>query len=581
MTPTDSSDQQLAPARDAHPGAAGPLGVLREELLAAALAVAARVEGQNGGEGEARLQALAGAGGPVTLERPRRAEFGDYSSNAALVLAPALGGKPRDLAEQLGEALAERMPGSLERFEVAGPGFLNLFLSDRWLTGALSQVLAAGRTYGAAEAQQQRKILVEFVSANPTGPMHVGHARNAAYGDALARILAARGHAVEREFYVNDAGSQVRRFGESVSAVARGEEPPEDGYHGDYVAALAASIPGAAERDPADVGRAGVEQMLERTKEALAAFRVEPFDHWTFESELYAGHPSLVESTIATLTEAGRTYPSEGALWLRTTEFGDDKDRVLIRSNGEHTYFASDIAYHQSRRERGYERQIDVWGADHHGYLLRMKAAYAALGGDPDDLELLIMQLVHLVRGGERAQMSKRAGEFVTLHELVEEIGVDAARWYLLARSHDTTVDLDLDLAREQSAENPVYYVQYAHARIASIVGKAGEERMKEALAATATPPSSPLHPSERALIEQLVGFPGELAEASERRAPHRLTAYVLELAQSFTAFYRDCRVLGAEPQELESLRLALSEAARMTIARSLDLLGITAPEHM
>ena len=584
MTPADSSDQQLAPARDAHPGAAEPLGVLRAELLAAARAVAARgaaADGGDGGEDGARLEALVGSGGPVKLERPRRAEFGDYSSNAALVLAPVLGSKPRELAEQLGEALRERMAGSLERFEVAGPGFLNLFISDAWLTGALSQVLAAGGAYGTAEAQRPEKILVEFVSANPTGPLHVGHARNAAYGDALARILVARGHAVEREFYVNDAGSQVRKFGESVSAVAHGEAPPEDGYHGDYVADLAASIPGARERDATDVGRAAVEQMLERTREALAAFRVERFDHWTFESELYAGHPSLVESTIATLTEAGRTYTDDGALWLRTTEFGDDKDRVLIRSNGEHTYFASDIAYHQSRRERGYEHQIDVWGADHHGYLLRMKAVYAALGGNPDDLELLIMQLVHLVRGGERAQMSKRAGEFVTLHELVEEIGVDAARWYLLARSHDTTVDLDLDLAREQSAENPVYYVQYAHARIASIVAKAGEGRLKEALAAAASPPSSPLHPSERTLIEQLLAFPGELAEASERRAPHRLTAYVLELAQSFTAFYRDCRVLGAEPYELESLRLALSEAARMTIGRCLDLLGVTAPVHM
>ena len=327
-----------------------------------------------------------------------------------------------------------------------------------------------------------QRILVEFVSANPTGPMHVGHARNAAYGDALARMLAAHGHSVEREFYVNDAGAQVRKLGESVSALARGEQPPEDGYLGDYVAGLAAAIPGAGERDPADLGRAAMAQMVQNMQDALGAFRVESFHRWTYESELYEGDPSAVERTIAALTEAGHTYTSEGALWLRTTEFGDDKDRVLIRSTGEHTYFASDIAYHQSRRERGYERQLDIWGADHHGYLLRMKAAYAALGGDPEELELLIMQLVHLVRGGERAQMSKRAGEFVTLEELVAEIGVDAARWYLLARSHDTTVDLDLDLAREQSAENPVYYVQYAHARIASIVAKAGTARLQEAL---------------------------------------------------------------------------------------------------
>ena len=258
--------------------------------------------------------------------------------------------------------------------------------------------------------------------------------------------------------------------------------------------------------------------MLERTREALAAFRVERFDHWTFESELYAGHPSLVESTIATLTEAGRTYTDDGALWLRTTEFGDDKDRVLIRSNGEHTYFASDIAYHQSRRERGYEHQIDVWGADHHGYLLRMKAVYAALGGDPDDLELLIMQLVHLVRGGERAQMSKRAGEFVTLQELVEEIGVDAARWYLLARSHDTTVDLDLDLAREQSAENPVYYVQYAHARIASIVAKAGEGAPEGGAGGGRQPPEFAPAPLRAEPDRAAAGVPGR-AGRGERTA--------------------------------------------------------------
>jgi len=252
-----------------------------------------------------------------------------------------------------------------------------------------------------------------------------------------------------------------------------------------------------------------------------------------------------------------------------------------VRSNGEHTYFASDIAYHQDKRERGFQRQIDVWGADHHGYVLRMKAAYEALGGDPGELELLIMQLVHLVRAGERAQMSKRAGEFVTLDELVGEIGVDAARWYLLARSHDTTLDLDLDLAREQSSENPVYYVQYAHARIASMLARAGAERVRAATAAVVGPAPEPLHESERALIEQLLAFPGELAEAVERRAPHRIAAYALELAQGFTAFYRDCRVLGAEPETVASLRIALCEASRRTIACCLTLLGVSAPAEM
>jgi arginyl-tRNA synthetase len=329
------------------------------------------------------------------------------------------------------------------------------------------------------------------------------------------------------------------------------------------------------------VGRAAVAEMLADMRRSLAAFNVEPFDHWQYESALYEGEPSTVAHTLALLEEHGHTYRSEGALWLRTTELGDDKDRVLVRSNGEHTYFASDIAYHQARRERGFARQIDVWGADHHGHVARMKIAYEALGGDPADLDLVIMQLVHLVSSGERSQMSKRAGEFVTLDELLAEIGVDAARWYLLARSHDTTVDLDLDLAREQSNENPVYYVQYAHARIASILAKAGAERVAAALAAPAEAGPEPLHPAERGLIELLLAFPVEVAEAAERRAPHRIAAYALELAQGFTAFYRDCRVVGAEPEGVESQRIALCVASRRLIARSLNLLGVSAPEAM
>jgi arginyl-tRNA synthetase len=288
-----------------------------------------------------------------------------------------------------------------------------------------------------------------------------------------------------------------------------------------------------------------------------------------------------VAHALALLEAQGHTYRSEGALWLRTTAYGDDKDRVLVRSSGEHTYFASDIAYHLDKRERGYERQIDVWGADHHGYVARMKAAYVALGGDEGHLEMLIMQLVHLVRRGERAQMSKRAGEFVTLDDLVHEIGVDAARWYLLSRSHDTTIDLDLDLAREQSSENPVYYVQYAHARIASMLVKAGIARVAAALE-EADAADEPLHPSERTLIKRLLAFPGEVEEAALRRAPHRIAAYALQVAQDFTAFYRDCRVVGAEPAALERQRIALCVATRGTIARCLeDLLGVGAPREM
>lgn len=556
------------PAAQKTPAASGPLEALRVAVLACAQTLI-----EPGGER-----------GTLTLERPKRAEFGDYSTNAALLLAPRAGMAPRALAERLGAALRESLGEDLDRYDVAGPGFVNLFMSDAWCRRALAQALSVGREFGSGGAERPERVLVEFVSANPTGPMHVGHARNAAYGDALARMLAFHGHRVAREFYVNDAGSQIVKFGESISALAQGRPVPEDGYQGDYVAELAQGIPDAARLPAAEVGRAAVSLMLDRVRDSLTAFRVLDFDHWQLESVLHEGSPSLVQHTLAILAEQGHSYESEGALWLRTTDFGDDKDRVLVRSNGEHTYFASDIAYHQDKRERGFQRQIDVWGADHHGYIARMKAAYEALGGDPEELELLIMQLVHLVRSGERAQMSKRAGEFVTLDELVDEIGVDAARWYLLARSHDTTLDLDLDQAREQSAENPVYYVQYAHARIASMLDRAGQARVQEALAVTCAPQAGggeELHPSERALVLALLGFPATIAEAVARRAPHRVAAHALELAQGFTAFYRDCRVVGAEPSAVESFRIALSVAAMGTIARSLDLLGVTAPDRM
>jgi arginyl-tRNA synthetase len=574
MTEPSSSDD-AALSEPLTSGPASSLGALREAVLTASQELA-----DGSSEDSGRAPEGGGRGG-ITLERPPRADFGDYSTNAALLLAPRLGAPPREVAERLGISLQKRLAGGLERFEVAGPGFLNMFVSDSWLEQALTETLAAGERFGAASAERPERVMVEFVSANPTGPMHVGHARNAAYGDALARMLEFLGHHVAREFYVNDAGSQVRKFGESIQLLARGEPVPEDGYQGEYVLELADRLADAATLDPAELGRAAVKAMIDSIDASLVAFGVGKFDHWAYESTLHEGDPSPVTHTLAILEQLGHTYRSDGALWLRTTDFGDDKDRVLVRSSGEHTYFASDIAYHQDKRERGFERQIDVWGADHHGYVLRMKAAYEALGGDPAELELLIMQLVHLVRSGERAQMSKRAGEFVSLDELVAEIGVDAARWYLLARSHDTTVDLDLDLARSQSNENPVYYVQYAHARIVSVLSKAGPARVAEAQQPEASSGREPLHPSERALIKQLLAFPEELEGAAERRAPHRIAAYALELAQGFTAFYRDCRVLGAEPEALESSRLALCVASRSTIARCLQLLGVSAPKEM
>jgi arginyl-tRNA synthetase len=542
-----------------------PLLALREALEAAAAAI--------GGDAVPPSSRL-------TLERPKKAGFGDYATNAAMLLAPVVGAPPRDVANQVGVELGARLGDRLDRVEVAGPGFLNLFLSDGWHAAALADVLAGGERFGAGTPATRERILVEFVSANPTGPLTAASGRHAAFGDALARLLEFAGHEVDREFYVNDAGSQVAKLGASIRARARGEEVPEDGYQGEYVAELAARIPGAADADVDELARRGVELMLERNRATMEDYRV-TFDRWFAESTLYAGEPDAVQRAYEQLEAQGHLYRSEGALWLRTTDTGDDKDRVLERSTGEPTYFSSDIAYHADKLGRGYDRLIDVLGADHHGYIGRMKAAVAALGADPDRLEITIMQFVHVVEGGERSKMSKRAGEFITLDDLIAEIGVDAIRWFMLGRSHDTAVDLDLDLAKRQSSENPVYYVQYAHARISSIRAKAGEERVEAALAAVGGTPAVALEPAERALVKKLLAFPEEVAEAAARRAPHRITAYALELAQSFTAFYRDCQVVGAEGEGVEDLRLALCVASQGTIAGALGLLGVTAPTSM
>jgi arginyl-tRNA synthetase len=524
----------------------------------------------------AELRNGGAAGDRLSLDRPKQAGFGDYSTNAAMLLAPALGEPPRAVAERLGAALRERLADRVDRVEVAGPGFLNLFLTDGWYLAAVDEVIAAGDAFGAGT--QDQRIQVEFVSANPTGPLTAASGRHAAFGDALARILELAGNTVEREYYFNDSGGQVQRLGQSILARARGAEPPEDGYQGEYVAELAARIPDAASRTAEELAAAGVEMLMAGIRATLERFRVR-FDRWFSEATLYAGDPSPWERARAKLEAEGRSYRSEGALWLRTTALGDDKDRVLERSTGEPTYFAADVAYHWDKLDRGFDRVVNVLGADHHGYVARLKAAVAAVGADPARLEIPILQFVHVVDGETRASMSKRRGDFVTLEELIGEIGVDATRFFMLSRSADSTVDLDMRLAREQSAENPVYYVQYAHARIASVLRKAGEERVAAALAAPREGLS--LEPAERELVKKLLAFPAEVAEAAERRAPHRIAAYALETAQAFTAFYRDCRVVGAEPEPLESFRIAVCVAAQRVIARALGLLGVAAPDTM
>jgi arginyl-tRNA synthetase len=518
------------------------------------------------------------------LERPKRADQGDYATNAAMLLAPALKAAPREIAGRLGEQLTSDLGPALERYEVAGPGFLNLVLSDDWHRDALRAVLDADESFGSGGASPAERILLEFVSANPTGPIVAASGRHAAYGDSLGRILEHHGHTVYREYYVNDAGSQVLRLGESVRARALGQEPPEDGYQGDYVATLAGEIDGAGDQsvDIKVLTDRVVAAMLVAIKATMTRYGVE-YDNYFSERSLHQGSPDLVARAIGEIERGGHIYEHDGATWLRTTSFGDDKDRVLVRSGGEPTYFASDVAYMESKRERGYERQVLVLGADHHGYVARLKAAFQALGGDPELLEPLIMQLVHLIENDSRTKMSKRRGDFVTLDELLDEIGVDATRYFMLQSSHDRTLDLNLDLARSQSSDNPVYYVQYAHARIASMLARLGDARVGLAVAAGAdwSSPAGELHPSERELIKKLLTLPEEITDAAERRAPHRIAAYALELAQEFTAFYRDCKVVGAEPESSESFRIALCVAAKTQLALVLELLGVSAPESM
>jgi arginyl-tRNA synthetase len=541
-----------------------PLQVLRATVGAAA----ASVRGTNG---EMPVE--------PRLERPKREGQGDYSTNAAMLLAPVLDAPPRVIAERLGEELTLRLGDQVARVEVAGPGFLNLIVADEWVREALRRVLEAGDEFGSGGAEPTERVLIEFVSANPTGPLVAASGRHAAYGDALARILERHGHAVSREYYFNDAGNQVRLLGESVRARALGIDVPEGGYQGEYVADLAAQIPDAATADAEVVARQAVDLLLAQIKGTLERYGVH-YDNFFSERTLHEGSPSQVDTALGNLRHAGHLYRAEGAEWLRTTSFGDDKDRVVLRSNGEPTYLAGDIAYIQNKLERGVERQLLPVGADHHAYVRELKAAMAALGGDPDRLEVPLIQFVHLVEGGEVFAMSKRRGDFVTLDDLIDDIGVDATRYFMLQRSHDRTLDLDLGVARQQSMENPVYYVQYAHARIASVLRRVPEGRVDEAVEGGGWGDAE-LHPSERGLVKKLLALPDEIDEAAARRAPHRIAVYAHELAQDFTAFYRDCRVVGATPEPVESFRIALSRAAQRTIAISLGLLGVSAPDSM
>ena len=493
------------------------------------------------------------AGAPVELERPSSSEHGDYATNAALQLAPKRKRSPREIAEELAEQAAGLE--LVERAEVAGPGFVNLWLAPAWYGDALSEILEAGDAYGGGFADPVERIQVEMVSANPTGPITVASARNGAYGDSLARVLEHAGHTVEREYYYNDAGAQMERFRASVEAIRRGEEPPDDGYRGDYVSELA-----AAEGDP-------VPKMLEQIEQSLERFRIH-FDSWALQSELAKRLPELLPRLD--------TYEKGGAIWARSSAYGDEDDRVLIRSpeqGGEPTYRAADVVYLVDKLERGFDRAIYVLGADHHGTRRWYGAIASMLGYDPERVEVLIYQLVHLVEGGQQKKISKRRGDVVFLDDFIDRIGVDAARWYLVNRGPDQAIDIDVDLARERTEKNPVYYVQYAHARIAGILRNAPVELSNSLL-------QSPeeLAREEKDLIKRLAEFPEVVAEAVERRGPHALPNYAVRVADDFHRFYHHNRVLESEAQEF---RLGLVRATQTVIARSLDLVGVDAPERM
>ena len=526
----------------------------------------------------------------VVVERPRNRDHGDWATNVALQLAKKAGVPPRELAALVADELGSA--AGVSRVEVAGPGFLNITV-DAGAQGALVlDVLQAGRHYGHSRELAGRSFNLEFISANPTGPLHLGHTRWAVVGDALARVLAAAGAEVSREFYVNDRGSQMDKFGASLEAAALGLAVPQDGYHGGYVADLARAIlaeePGILDLAPEDrlvaFREAGYRLQLQEQRDQLEAFHTR-FDVWFSERRLHEG--GKVEHGLAVLDKQGHLYEADGALWMRTTDHGDDKDRVLRRSNGELTYFASDTAYYVDKRERGFDTCIYLLGADHHGYVNRLKAMAACAGDDPErTIEVLIGQLVKILRGGEEVRLSKRAGTIVTLQELVELIGVDALRYSLARYPADSPLTLDVEQITRASSDNPVYYVQYAHARLSSILRNAAD------LGLTADPdgprgePDLGLlrHEREGDLLRSLADFPRVVAGAAQLREPHRVARYLEDTASTFHKFYDVCRVLpqgDEEPTELHRARLALVAATRLVVGNGLDLLGVTAPERM
>ena len=514
-----------------------------------------------------------------TMERPARREHGDWSCNIALASAKAAGRNPREIAGDLVGALEAMDLDHVDAVEIAGPGFVNFRLAPSWLHDVLVDVVEAGQDgYARLDLGRGTRVNVEFVSVNPNGPIHAGHGRGAAYGDALARILERAGFDVTREFYLNDRGVQMVRYAESLLARKRGEDVPEDGYGGQYVADWAAEMPDEVADAGVDAVRQwGYERALADQREVLDAFHVH-FDVWS--SELALVETGAMDTALADLRERGHAFDADGATWLRSTEFGDDKDRPLIKSDGEPTYLLPDIAYHRDKFARGFDLLIDVWGADHHGYVPRMKAAIEALGHDPSVFVVQIVQILRLERDGKVVRLSKRAGDIVELRDLIDHVGADVARLTYLLQSIDSQQTIDLGLITSQSNENPVFYVQYANARIHSIMGKVADAGVERSPLADVDL-SVLTHEREIELLRTLSELPDVLGVAARERTPHTITNWVRELADRFHGFYHDCYVIGDVPAELTQARLWLVESARIGLSIGLDLLGVSAPEQM
>ncbi|MBB6445536.1 arginine--tRNA ligase [Bacillus benzoevorans] len=524
----------------------------------------------------------------VILEMPKDKANGDYSTNMAMQLARVAKKAPKMIAEEL-VANFDKSKASIEKIEVAGPGFINFYMNNSYLTDLIPAILEAGDKYGETTVGGGQKVQIEFVSANPTGDLHLGHARGAAVGDSLCNILAKAGYDVSREYYINDAGNQINNLALSVEAryfqaLGMDKPMPEDGYHGEDIIGIGKQLAEEAGDKLANMGEEerlaecreyGMKQELAKLKRDLEDFRV-GFDVWYSETSLYKN--GKIDDALAALRTNGYIFEEDGATWFRSMDFGDDKNRVLIKQDGSYTYLTPDIAYHRDKLERGFEKLINIWGADHHGYIPRMKAAIQALGYGADTLEVEIIQLVHLYKNGEKMKMSKRTGKAVTMRDLVDEVGLDATRYFFAMRSADTHMDFDLDLAVSQSNENPVYYAQYAHARISSILRQAEEKDLTVDGQADFSYIGAE---KEIDVLKKLGEFPQAIGEAAQKRTPHRITNYIFELASAFHSFYNAEKVLDEEQPEKTKARLALIKTVQITLKNALALIGVSAPEKM